>query len=57
MAENINELKRQIVEKNKLLKAISREDDSTGKKVHQVQAELDKLLFDYLKSLKSTCYS
>ncbi|MCX7711595.1 MAG: hypothetical protein N2484_17275 [Clostridia bacterium] len=54
MAHNTNELRKQIVEKNLLLKKIRREDHSTDDKVKQVQIELDKLLYCYLKSLKSS---
>lgn len=54
MAHNINELEKQIVEKNRLLKKISCEDNSTDEKVEQVQIELDALLFRYLKALKTS---
>lgn len=52
MAHNMNELKRLIVEKNLLLKSMSRDDSSANEKIEEVKYELDNLLYRYFKSIK-----
>ena len=55
MAKKINELEKQIAEKNSLLNSLNHEDKSNREKIRKTKLELDKLLFMYYKSLKCKC--
>ena len=52
MAKNIKELMKGIEEKNRILKSLSRKDNSNEEKIRHEKTELDMLLYQYLKSLR-----
>jgi hypothetical protein len=52
MTQNINELKRQIVQMNVLLDSLKGKDRSAGEQAKQINTELDSLLYRYYKLLK-----
>lgn len=53
MTENFNELKEQIIEKNKMLDSYKSNDKKNSEKKRRLVLELDKLLYLYFKTLKS----
>jgi hypothetical protein len=53
----MNELQREIVEKNQILDSLNRERKPKREKIQQVKIELDRLLYQYYKSLTCTCSS
>lgn len=53
MKQNINELKRQIIQKNLLLESVvGQESKINNEKIHVIKAELDRLLYKYYKTYK-----
>lgn len=57
MTEKLNELQLQIVEKNRLLDSLNGERKPKREKIRQVKLELDRLLYQYYKSLTCKCGS
>jgi hypothetical protein len=57
MAENINELQKQILQKTLILDSLNNEEKPKNEKILNVKAELDKLLYRYFKSVKCKCNS
>lgn len=55
MAKNINELEKQIAEKNSILRSLNHADKSDKEKIRKTKLELDKLLYTYYKSLRCKC--
>lgn len=55
MAKEMNELEKQIAEKNSMLDGLSHGSRSDKEQIHMIKLELDYLLYMYYKSLKCKC--
>ena len=53
MVQNINELKKQIEQKNQVLAMLCHERCFNREKIDRVMVELDSLLYYFYKTLKS----